>query len=134
MGMGNAPCSGYTIPINEGTLKKLNITKEQILVLINKGLSSLVKDFKEHEDFDEALRDAGSNKLVIKIKIKKQHILNVEIFSYYEDDGGRYDDLEEGEYFLFRESELYTKKLTPLGSTLKKLKCLPDISYWTVFC
>jgi hypothetical protein len=69
----------------------------------------------------------------IQVKINEM-LINACLFIYDGENGGCYDDLEDGAtYLAFDEDDLYVKTETPIFKSLKSANCEPTLCAWTVW-
>ena len=128
MSMGTAPCSGYVLPINEENIKTLCTDEKTLIQLCHdngagtENISSLEDAlcFLSDEDVTVTLMAGGVN-------------VNASVIRYNRDNGDRYDDLEDGYYFIFSEDDLYNRSLSRVGNGLKQKGVLPELKQWTNF-
>jgi hypothetical protein len=132
MGMGTAPCSGYVLPATKENFKKLNIALGQF-----KKEYNVFKEEYPNGHIEGFLEDLvgmyGQGEVIFEATPDLGKAITIKLYRYNSDEGDRWDDLEDGVYFIFDEEELYTKKLTPIGKVLKKIGVLPEQQAWTTF-
>jgi hypothetical protein len=129
MSMGTAACSGYVRKVDSKLLKVLGIHKKDLLIAAeNAGCPTAMSKEKQGLTLIESI-------LCCTPAIDLQTILGVtvSIFRYNRDEGDIYDELKEGIYASFSEDDLFVKKPTKVMTTLKSLKCDPELSSWTTF-
>ena len=112
MSIGASPSSGYIIPLDKALKNKI-INEE-----LNKCL--IENDCKDIEELYEYTSGYLEHKWFW-------------ILRYDSDEGGPYDDLEDGMYLVFDEDVLYKSKLTKLGKQLNKMNDMPELTHWVVY-
>ena len=131
MSSGTAPCGGYVLEVSveNFTLFGLDKSQEFIEYLEEYGIEAENVGLSDIEIFlDECntIRASivGTNGLVC---------FSVTPTYYNSEDGGPYDELEDGWYFVFEENDLYKRKLSQLGEALTDKDCMPWDATWTTF-
>lgn len=133
MGMGTAPCSAYILPATKENFEKLNM-----------DLGRYKKEYEEfkknHPDdlevfFEELIIEHGNNEVVLEATPDEPlgAVISVELYRYNSEEGDRYDELEDGVYFIFYEEELYTRELTLVGEAMQRNDVFPELKYWTTY-
>ena len=138
---GSAPCSGHVLPANKKTLRRLGYTPGQLANHINTELTSPVYEKLNAKDLDVLFNTAHENDVTIPVLAEKdgQHgldngkIVNVEVYRYQSFNGDIYDELSEGYYFVFNQTDLYTMLPTKFMKSLLIQGCIPESKQWTNF-
>jgi hypothetical protein len=139
MGMGYAACSSYVLPATLEYFNKLNIhfeaedvkevySKEKWDHINNNGLS----DEEYWNEMKEVLQYYADEQIQIEASVNDV-VFYITILHYYEEEGSRYDDLENGFYFVFDEDALYERKYTEVGKTLADADLFPVNANWVYF-
>lgn len=126
--MGTAPCHGHVVEATRENLAKMGYDEELLIkAALDNGAGS-----EDIEDFDDALNFLGTEYITLELAVagKKAY---AEVFRYDQNNGDRYDNLEDGCYLIFDEDDLYEKKTTPLAESLKCLGAMPQEKQWTNF-
>ena len=131
MGSGTCPHSGYVLPATLENFKTLKVL-----------LGNYEADFKISEmtqatdeleeviwEFFKAIEDSEAE---VYATIGNKRII-IRLFHYDHNNGDRYDDICEGYYLSFAESQLFISKLSKVGNALAKKDLLPDFQQWTVY-
>ncbi len=128
MGSGMAPIHGYMLLLDCNSVGILDIN-----VLKKHFLEKLDIDINDYDNLKDQLVDNFDEFLDEELPLKN-YKATVTLYRYNADDGDCYDSLEEGQIYLwFQESDLFEKRLTPLGRDLKDKKLEPKLEEWTVF-
>ena len=128
MGSGMAPIHGYMLKLNRNSVRILDIN-----VLKKHFLEKLDIEITDYDNLKDQLVDNFDEFLDEELPLKNYDTA-VTLYRYNADDGDCYDSLEEGQIYLwFQESDLFEKRLTPLGQYLKDKKLEPKLEEWTVF-
>ena len=127
MSMDSAPASGYLLPFTEETSQKLNLNFSEYKTEIDEYLD-------DGESFESAIDQVLCDHTELEVKATLQdHTFNVWIFKYDSEQGGQYDDLDDGLYIVFDEDSIYERKYTPVGQALADEDTFPAHARWTVF-
>lgn len=114
MSNGFSPCNGYVLKIDSDTSDMLKVGKEFTLFLEEWEEGDDPKNYESSEDF--------SNAFYLKWGMRPE--------LFYKSDGDCYDDIEDGLYLYFHESDLYTKKET---DKYRKFPLRIEFKNWTKF-
>jgi hypothetical protein len=139
MGMGYAACNAYVLPATLEYFNKLNIhfdeddvkevyTKEEWDHINNNGLS----DEEYWDEIEQVIQYYADEQKDIEASINDT-VFYITIFRYSDESGDRYDDLEDGYYFVFDEEVLYERKYTDIGKTLSDANLFPVHANWVNF-
>ena len=128
MSSGSAPNSGYMLETTDANIKALNISLPSYQEELDacKAVGKSVKDFlvelyDEDLDFEIMCKLAGQT-------------FQVYPYIYNYEDGGIYDDLEDGVlYLIFNMSDIYTMEKTDIGKALESNNIFPEFQQWTEY-
>ena len=111
MGMGYCANFGYLICLHENN----NAEKFGVDDILNADEGDV-----SYEDYSSAITE----------RIEQKYGVSCNAFYRDTDEGDRYDELEDGWYLEFFESDLYEKKETP---AMQALPAKPEFQAWTTF-
>jgi hypothetical protein len=128
-----APCCGYVIKATEENCIKFGAgNKKELIELANEHtVKPCPPDITFESLLDFLYKMYGTIGLLIPIGEINVGII-AELIYYSRSNGSIHDDLEDGYYFMFGESQLYKKELTETGKALKNMGKLPEFKQWTL--
>ena len=125
MGMGHAAYNGYVLEASKDNFNRLQL-------YLSKEQQGMVTDINIQDDLEAVYKRLHEEDSSF-ISSSLQEGLEVELYRYHTDEGDIYDNLEDGYYFVFGDSDLFILTPTKLGEELKRLDCFPENKYWTVY-
>ena len=117
-------CHGHLLPASNQNLEALGITPKIIDDNVENPL-----DFSNYKDIESYVNTILEGHRTIHVPTKFN--MTVEIFTYYEENGSCYDEIDEGSYILFSTDQLF--KPTELNDNLSMSGILPEEKAWVEY-